>query len=121
MPKPHKHMVPEPKLKSRVPKCHTFPHSTFLSSLIEVEPPGLVSVLGDPGAQMLATPGSGLCDRALGGDVPPLSPQLHRLCWSLRDSQEVRVDLDEEIQVKKPTPQAQPGEKEEPNPAGGPI
>ncbi|XP_072809112.1 sodium/glucose cotransporter 1-like isoform X1 [Vicugna pacos] len=34
---------------------------------------------------------------------------LHRLCWSLRNSQEERVDLDEEIRWKRPTPQAQPG------------
>uniref|UniRef100_A0A8C3WLT3 Sodium/glucose cotransporter 2 n=1 Tax=Catagonus wagneri TaxID=51154 RepID=A0A8C3WLT3_9CETA len=30
---------------------------------------------------------------------------LHRLCWSLRNSQEERVDLDEEIQGKNPEPQ----------------
>ncbi|KAF3813786.1 hypothetical protein GH733_018318 [Mirounga leonina] len=34
---------------------------------------------------------------------------LHRLCWSLRDSQQERVDLDEEIQVKKHMNQEQPG------------
>ncbi|XP_047616947.1 sodium/glucose cotransporter 1-like isoform X4 [Phacochoerus africanus] len=33
---------------------------------------------------------------------------LHRLCWSLRNSQEERVDLDEEIQGRNPEPQAQP-------------
>ncbi|XP_030191696.1 sodium/glucose cotransporter 1-like [Lynx canadensis] len=42
---------------------------------------------------------------------------LHRLCWSLRNSQEERVDLDAEIQRRRPAPQAHPGEKD-PNPAG---
>ncbi|XP_025789366.1 sodium/glucose cotransporter 1-like [Puma concolor] len=42
---------------------------------------------------------------------------LHRLCWSLRNSQEERVDLDAEIQRRRSAPQAHPGEKD-PNPAG---
>ncbi|XP_058388235.1 sodium/glucose cotransporter 1-like [Diceros bicornis minor] len=42
---------------------------------------------------------------------------LYRLCWSLRNSQEERVDLDAETQGKRPAPQAQPGEKEDPEPA----
>uniref|UniRef100_A0AC11CSE9 Uncharacterized protein n=1 Tax=Ovis aries TaxID=9940 RepID=A0AC11CSE9_SHEEP len=33
---------------------------------------------------------------------------LHRLCWSLRNSQEERVDLDEDTEVKSPEPQAEP-------------
>uniref|UniRef100_A0A4X1V3L0 Uncharacterized protein n=1 Tax=Sus scrofa TaxID=9823 RepID=A0A4X1V3L0_PIG len=37
-----------------------------------------------------------------------VTEQLHRLCWSLRNSQEERVDLDEEIQGRNPEPQAQP-------------
>lgn len=78
----------------------------FLQSLVEVEPPGLLSVFGDPSAQLLAMAGSCLCDRALGSDMALLSPQLHQLFWSLRDIQEASVDLDEEIQVKKPAPQA---------------
>uniref|UniRef100_A0A8C0SXV0 Sodium/glucose cotransporter 1-like n=1 Tax=Canis lupus familiaris TaxID=9615 RepID=A0A8C0SXV0_CANLF len=41
---------------------------------------------------------------------------LHRLCWSLRDSQDERIDLNAEIQGKRPTPRAQPGEKEDPKP-----
>ncbi|XP_029778074.1 sodium/glucose cotransporter 1-like [Suricata suricatta] len=38
---------------------------------------------------------------------------LHQLCWSLRDSQEERVDLDAEIQGRRPAPQAQPDILEE--------
>uniref|UniRef100_A0A8C8XZ20 Sodium/glucose cotransporter 2 n=1 Tax=Panthera leo TaxID=9689 RepID=A0A8C8XZ20_PANLE len=33
---------------------------------------------------------------------------LHRLCWSLRNSQEERVDLDAEIQRRRPAPQRPP-------------
>lgn len=45
-----------------------------------------------------------------------LSPQLHRLCWSLRNSQEKREDLDAGMQRKRLgfTLRTQPGEKEEP-------
>ncbi|XP_044898263.1 sodium/glucose cotransporter 1-like isoform X1 [Felis catus] len=38
---------------------------------------------------------------------------LHRLCWSLRNSQEERVDLDAEIQRRRPAPQAHPDAFEE--------
>nr|XP_023502454.1 sodium/glucose cotransporter 1 isoform X5 [Equus caballus] len=37
-----------------------------------------------------------------------VTEQLYRLCWSLRNSQEKRVDLDAETQRKRPAPQAQP-------------
>ncbi|XP_061241548.1 sodium/glucose cotransporter 1-like [Bos javanicus] len=40
--------------------------------------------------------------------VPIPDKHLHRLCWSLRNSQEERVDLDEDTEVKSPEPQAQP-------------
>nr|XP_020763015.1 sodium/glucose cotransporter 1-like isoform X3 [Odocoileus virginianus texanus] len=40
--------------------------------------------------------------------VPIPDKHLHRLCWSLRNSQEERVDLDEDAEVKIPEPQAQP-------------
>ncbi|XP_061001064.1 sodium/glucose cotransporter 1-like [Dama dama] len=44
--------------------------------------------------------------------VPIPDKHLHRLCWSLRNSREERVDLDEDAEVKIPEPQAPPGEKE---------
>ncbi|XP_043290234.1 sodium/glucose cotransporter 1-like isoform X2 [Cervus canadensis] len=40
--------------------------------------------------------------------VPIPDKHLHRLCWSLRNSREERVDLDEDAEVKIPEPQAQP-------------
>ncbi|XP_052510445.1 sodium/glucose cotransporter 1-like [Budorcas taxicolor] len=40
--------------------------------------------------------------------VPIPDKHLHRLCWSLRNSQEERVDLDEDTEVKSPKPQAEP-------------
>uniref|UniRef100_A0A8C6AUJ3 Sodium/glucose cotransporter 1 n=1 Tax=Monodon monoceros TaxID=40151 RepID=A0A8C6AUJ3_MONMO len=41
-------------------------------------------------------------------------PSLRRLCWSLWNSQEERVDLDKDTQGKSPAPQARPGEKGDP-------
>ncbi|KAF4011531.1 hypothetical protein G4228_003577 [Cervus hanglu yarkandensis] len=40
--------------------------------------------------------------------VPIPDKHLHRLCWSLRNSREERVDLDEDAEVKIPEPQGQP-------------
>ncbi|XP_058546923.1 sodium/glucose cotransporter 1-like isoform X4 [Neofelis nebulosa] len=42
-----------------------------------------------------------------------VTEKLHRLCWSLRNSQEERVDLDAEIQRRRPAPQAHPDAFEE--------
>lgn len=105
-PRPHNRMAPEPELTS---------HPTFLLSLIGVEGPDLFSGHQNLGAQLPAVALCGLCDRAPGGDVPLLSPQLHRLCWSLRNSQERRVDLDAEIQKRRCTStfHTQPGERSE--------
>ncbi|XP_036923333.1 sodium/glucose cotransporter 1-like [Sturnira hondurensis] len=45
---------------------------------------------------------------------------LHRLCWSLRNSREERVDLDAEVQEKRHALRTQPGEEEEePKPWAG--
>lgn len=50
-----------------------------------------------------------------------LSRQLRRLCWSLWNSQEERVDLDKDTQGKSPAPQARPGEKGDPKPEERPV
>lgn len=119
VPKSWKHMVPEPEQKPRFPSAMLFPtrlcsfhlmlrlnHQVLFQSL---------ETLVSSCQPWLAT----VCERVLGGDVPLLSPQLHQLCWSLRDSQDERINLNAEIQGKRPTPRAQPGEKEDPKPAGG--
>lgn len=92
-------MVPEPELKSR---------PTLLCLLLESKNQIFFQSIENlvPSCQSWYR----LCDRTLGSDMLLLSPQLYRLCWSLRNSQEEREDLDAGVQRKR----LGPSEKEEP-------